>query len=149
MLFKGHVHNSGAEHAAELSIGDKRTVMPIAARASGHGPSVSGGELLMLALATCYCNDVYREAARMGIEVADIDVQCSAEFAAEGAAASDVVYSAKISAKASEARIREMAEKVDALAEIHNTVRAAIPVRLGLGDSRWAGVSGISSASMA
>ncbi|HET6846692.1 MAG TPA: OsmC family protein [Anaerolineales bacterium] len=131
MLFKGHVHNSGVEHAAEVAIGDKRMVMPIAARASGHGSSVSGGELLMLALATCYCNDVYREAARMGIEVADIDVECSADFAAEGAAASDVVYSAKISAKASEARIRELAEKVDGLAEIHNTVRAAIPVKLG------------------
>lgn len=131
MRFMGHVHNSETDHAADVAIGDKRTRIEIAKRASGRGSSVSGGELLMLALATCYCNDVYREAARMGIEVADIDVQCSSEFAAEGAAASDVVYSAKISAKASEARIRELAEKVDALAEIHNTVRAAIPVRLG------------------
>ena len=68
----------------------------------------------MLALATCYCNDVYREAARMGIEVTDIDVECTGEFAAEGAAASDVVYSAKISASASEAQIRDLATRVDA-----------------------------------
>jgi uncharacterized OsmC-like protein len=32
----------------------------------------------MLARATCFCNDVYREAAKMGIDVSQVDVECSA-----------------------------------------------------------------------
>lgn len=130
MRFTGHVANSGSGHLAEVGIGERRTALQIAAKASGRGSSVSGGEFLMLALATCYCNDVYREAAAMGIEVTDVEVECTAEFVAEGAAAGDVRCSAIISAKASEERIRELASRADALAEIQNTVRQAIPVKL-------------------
>ncbi len=91
---------------------------------------MTGGELLVLALATCYCNDVYREAAKMGIDVSHIDVECSAEFPAEGHPAKDVTYTARITAQASEERIRELAAQADRLAEIHNTVRSAFPVTL-------------------
>ena len=91
---------------------------------------VRGGELLLAALATCYCNDLYREAGKTGIEVLSVEVECGAEFPAEGAPASDVRYAARIHAKASEAQIRELADRADAAAEIQNTVRAAIPVRL-------------------
>ena len=85
----------------------------------------------MLALATCYCNDVYREAARMNIEITAVEVECGAEFSAEGASASDLVYTARIAARASEEQIRELAARAETLAEIQNTVRAAIPVSLG------------------
>ena len=131
MQFRGHVSNARTEHHAEVAVGDRRTAIQIAPKASGRGSSVSGGELLMLALATCYCNDLHREAAKMGIELAQVDVDCTAEFASEGAAASDVTYTARISARASEDQIRELAARADALAEIQNTVRG--------GDSREAG----------
>jgi hypothetical protein len=43
--------------------------MKVSARVDndGGGSSANGGELLCLALATCYCNDVYREAKKRGI----------------------------------------------------------------------------------
>ena len=130
MQFRGHVRNTSANHLAEVAIGDRRTAIQIAPKASGRGSSVSGGELLVLALATCYCNDVFREAAKIGIEVIEVEVDCAAEFSAEGEPAKDVTYSARISARADEEAIRELAAKVDALAEIQNTVRQAIPVKL-------------------
>ncbi len=130
MQFKGHVTNTGTNHLAEVAVGDRRTAIQIAAKASGRGSGVSGGELLMLALATCYCNDLYREAAKMGIDVSEVDVECAADFAAEGMPASGVAYSATINAKASEEQIQELAARTDALAEIQNSVRQAIPVRL-------------------
>lgn len=37
--------------------------LQIAPKTTGYGSSINGGELLMLSLATCYCNDIYREAA--------------------------------------------------------------------------------------
>ena len=82
----------------------------------------------MLARATCFCNDVYREAAKMGIDVSQVDVECSAEFPAEGAPAEGIAYSAKITANASERQIRDLAAEADRLAEMQNTVR--------IGDSR-------------
>ena len=84
----------------------------------------------MLALATCYCNDLYREAAKMGIGLSHVDVECSAEFPAEGEPAENITYSAKITAKASEERVRDLAAHTDRLAEIHNTIRSASPVVL-------------------
>ena len=131
MRFAARVHNSEGEHRAEVSAGSHQASLSIAARPSGFGSSVSGAELLMLALATCYCNDVYREASRTGIQVTEVEVECAADFAAEGASASDVVFTARISANADEELIRELAARADSLAEIQNTVRAAVPVRLG------------------
>lgn len=130
MQFRGQVRDTNAEHVAEVAIGDRRTAIQIAARAAGRGSSVSGGELLMLAMATCYCNDLYREAAKMGIEVSEVDVECTAEFLAEGAPARDVAYSTRIKAEASEEQIRELAARTDALAEIQNMVRQKVPVTL-------------------
>jgi uncharacterized OsmC-like protein len=125
------VRNSYQKHQVEMTTGQHSASISIAPKASGFGSSVSGGEMLMAALATCYCNDVYREAAKMNIEVSAVDVECSADFPAEGAPASAVTCTARISARASADQIRELAARTDRLAEIHNTVRSAIPVALG------------------
>lgn len=130
MRFTARVRNSEGEHHVDVSIGEKSTSLSIAPRPSGFGSSVSGGELLLLALATCYCNDVYREAGRMNIQVTAVEVECSADFLAEGAPASAVTYSTKITAKATEAEIRALGAAVDGVAEIQNSLRAAIPVAL-------------------
>ena len=44
-------------------------VLAIRPKADGRGSAVNGGELLMLALATCFCNDLYREAERLRIPI--------------------------------------------------------------------------------
>ncbi|HMK09286.1 MAG TPA: OsmC family protein [Anaerolineales bacterium] len=125
-----HIHNSRGQHQVELSMGERSSSIDIPPKPAALGSSISGGELLTLALATCYCNDVYREAARMGIEVFRVDVECGAEFPAEGAPARDISFSARIAAKATESQIQELAARADRVAEIQNTVRAAIPAVL-------------------
>lgn len=130
MRFAARVRNSKGEHHVDVAVGEKSTTLSIDPRPSGFGSSVSGGELLLLALATCYCNDVYREAGKLNIEVTAVEVECSADFPAEGAPGKDVRYSARISARASEAEIQDLAMRTDGLAEIQNTVRGAIPVQL-------------------
>src|SRR5512135_1380442 len=113
MRMSAHIQNSQGEHHLEVSTGPRPVAIAVAPKASGLGSSVSGGELLLAALATCYCNDLYREARKMGIEVAGVEVECSAEFPAEGAPASEVTYSARIRSNAPEDRIRELAEQAD------------------------------------
>ena len=41
-------------------------------KSPGRGSAVNGGEFLVLALATCYCNDLYREAERLLAEWHDL-----------------------------------------------------------------------------
>ena len=129
MKFSAFVQNNPNDHQVTLRVGDKEQSMLIAPKPTG-GSSVSGGELLFLALATCYCNDIYREAARRDIKVEFVEVEVTGDFEAEGKPASNIVYHAKIKANASNDQIRELMMHTDTVAEIQNTVRAGIPVRL-------------------
>jgi len=124
------IHNSFGKHDVKLSMGDRSSSIDIAPKPAGLGSSISGGELLVLALATCYCNDLYREAAKLGIEVSHVDVECSADFPTEGVPAEKITFTTRITAKATEAEIQQLATQADRLAEIQNTVRAAIPAVL-------------------
>jgi len=84
----------------------------------------------MLALATCYCNDLYREAQRLGIQVESLRVEATAEFPGIGLAATNIRYRAVVSSSASSEAIAELLRQTDAVAEIHNTIRAGVPVEL-------------------
>jgi organic hydroperoxide reductase OsmC/OhrA len=131
MKFSARLRNSPDDHQVTLRVGDKEQSLAIPPRPTG-GSSVSGGELLFLALATCYCNDFYREAAKRDIKVESVEVEVEGDFEAEGKPASNIVYRAKIKANASEDEIRELMSHTDTVVEIQNTVRASIPVRLEL-----------------
>lgn len=129
-----HVHarvKSGAgAHAVSVGSGQATQDLAVAAKADGRGSSVNGGELLMLALATCYCNDLYREAARLGIVLTGVEVEASAEFPGIGLAARDIRYSARVDSPADARDIERLIAETDAVAEIHNTLRAGVPVTL-------------------
>ena len=129
MKFSAHIQNDPNSHQVTLRVGDKEQSLSIAPRPTG-GSSVSGGELLFLALATCYCNDIYREAAKRGLEVAQVDVEVEGDFGAEGEPARNVTYRAKVTAQASEAEIHALMSQTDRLAEIQNTLRVGTPVTL-------------------
>jgi uncharacterized OsmC-like protein len=86
--------------------------------------------LLFLALATCYCNDIYREAAKRGLRVESVEVEVEGDFGAEGEPAQNVTYRAKVAAQASEGEIRELMSHTDRVAEIQNTLRVGTPVTL-------------------
>ena len=124
------VRNSSSRHEATVSTGDTEQSLVVPLKPSGQGSGVNGGEFLMLALATCYCNDLYREAARLGIGIESVEVKASAEFPGIGLAATNIVYHAKVSSRAAPAEIAELLRVTDAVAEIHNTVRSGVPVTL-------------------
>jgi len=54
-------------------------------------------------LAICYCNDIYREARKRGIDLQEGHVEVSGEFGGEGEAARNIRYRAVVAAKASQA----------------------------------------------
>jgi len=130
MRIAAHVHNAGREHRVTVTTGGNAQNLAISAKASGLGSSVNGGEFLLLALATCYCNDVYREAARLNIAVDSVEVVAQADFEGVGLAATNITYRARIDSPASQTEIDALLRQTDAVAEVHNTVRAGIAVSL-------------------
>lgn len=130
MRITATVRNEGTCHEAMVATAGATKTLPVPPKAGGPGSSVNGGEFLMLALATCFCNDVYREAARRSLHIACVEVEASADFEGVGLAAANVRYRARVSSPASLDQIEQLLHETDAVAEVHNTVRAAIPVQL-------------------
>lgn len=109
---------------------DDSKALIIPSKTTGPGSSVNGGELLMLAIATCFCNDIYREAAKRGIKIHQVEVDASGEFAAEGEPGSNFQYKAEVRSDATAGEIRELLNYVNEIAEIHQTLRKGITVKL-------------------
>jgi organic hydroperoxide reductase OsmC/OhrA len=130
MLIRAHVDNRHQSHRVIVATEDRSHSLDIAPRATGFGSSANGGELLCLALATCYCNDVYREASTRNIDIVSVEVEAEAEFGAAGLPASRIAYSVKVVARAAEEAIRDLIAHTDTVAEVQNTLRRGMPVTL-------------------
>ena len=130
MLISAIVTNSATAHEVHVRTGEAAQVLTVPSKASGRGSAVNGGEFLMLALATCYCNDLFREAARLGIRIDAVEVEASAEFPGIGLAATNIRYRASVRSPASSVEIAKLLKETDGVAEIHNTVRRGVPVEL-------------------
>jgi organic hydroperoxide reductase OsmC/OhrA len=130
MQISALVRNSSVAHDVVVSTAGTAQALSIPAKSSGPGSGVNGGEFLMLALATCYCNDLYREAATLGMILEDVEVEATAEFPGIGLAATAITYRAKVSSPAPAAVIADLLRRTDAVAEVHNTIRSGATVEL-------------------
>jgi organic hydroperoxide reductase OsmC/OhrA len=130
MQISARILNRPGHHEASVATGPVRQTVAVPAKTEAAGSGVNGGELLMLALATCYCNDIYREASRLAIRVDQVEVEATAEFAGIGLAASNISYRARIFSPADAAVIADLLTQTDAVAEVHNTLRSGATVHL-------------------
>jgi organic hydroperoxide reductase OsmC/OhrA len=124
------VRNSYKVHEARVSTNGETQSLDVPMRTTGKGSAVNGGEFLMLALATCYCNDLYREAERLHIAINSVEVEASADFPGPGLAATNIRYSARVLSTAPDDVIEDLLRHTDAIAEVHNTIRNGAPVRI-------------------
>lgn len=129
MQISAHVSNGTEGHAVSLSTAGTTQSLPVPPKQGGRGSALNGGEFLMLALATCYCNDLYREAARLGIQIHAVEVVATADFDGVGLAATNIRYSAQVTSPAPEGEIAALLSATDAVAEVHNTIRKGVPVQ--------------------
>ena len=130
MEIRASVRNRGREHSVALSTDGRRSSLAVPAKAEGAGSAVNGGELLCLALATCYCNDLYREAAKRGLRLDGVEVEAVAEFGGPGEPARRITCSAHVHGDAPADEIEPLIRHTDAVAEVHNTLRGGIAVEL-------------------
>ena len=130
MQIAATVINTAQAHEVRVRTDANARPLAVAAKAAGRGSAVNGGEFLMLALATCYCNDLFREAERLGIVLDGVQVEATAEFDGVGLAARDIRYRARVDSAARDEQVAELLRQTDAVAEIHNTLRAGGQVTL-------------------
>ena len=131
MNISATIRNSIDENNIVVSTNGQEKTVNIPGKSTGRGSSINGGELLFLSLATCFGNDIYREAARRKIDIHTVEVSVSGQFGGEGDPASNIVYNVKIDAPAhSTEEITSLIHQVDKIAEVHNTLRQGASVVL-------------------
>jgi uncharacterized OsmC-like protein len=131
MKISSTIKNSYGKHDITVSTENSEKKIDIAGKAEGYGSSINGGELLFLSLATCFCNDLYREAKRREMTIVSVEVSCDGEFGREGEPASNIVYQVQVTAPShTPEEIKALIEHVDRIAEVHNTLRKGIEVTL-------------------
>jgi uncharacterized OsmC-like protein len=124
------IKNTPSSNTARVKTNEAEKELSIEPKSGGRGSSINGGELLFLSLASCYCNDIFREAEEMGVEVWDVEVSVEGNFGGKGEPTTLVNYDVKISANADDEKIRDLLVHTDKVAEIQNTLRTSIPVNL-------------------
>jgi uncharacterized OsmC-like protein len=90
----------------------------------------NGGQLLYLSIAACVSNDLYREAATMGISLRRVAMTVDGDFPGRGAPSTPIVVDLEIEADAPGDRVRELIAVVDEVAEIPNSLRGTTPVEI-------------------
>lgn len=130
MKIAARLSNTVSGHSVEVETEGRKQSIAIAPKSVGRGSSVNGGELLFSALATCFCNDLYREAAKRGIEVHGIEVDVAGTFGNPGEPAHDISYRVRLRADAPQATIEDLIRTTDSMTEIQNTLRSGCAVRL-------------------
>jgi uncharacterized OsmC-like protein len=120
MKIAATVKNVYNQHEVQVETNGSAQTLQIPPKANGYGSSVNGGEMLLLALATCFCNDIYREAGKKNMVITG----------AEGEPGGNFQYKVKITSEASETEIRELIRHTDQIAEVHNTLRKGTTVTI-------------------
>src|SRR5947209_18353300 len=69
----------------------------------GMGLGFNGGELLLLAIGGCYCNDIFRDAAKLGMGIKSVQVDVEARWGGERVCARHRTYRSRVERAVSEA----------------------------------------------
>jgi organic hydroperoxide reductase OsmC/OhrA len=98
--------------------------------AGGGGLGFNGGQLLNLAVAACISNDLFREAARDGIDLRRVRVSGRSDYSGNPAVSGPIEYDVQVDGDAPTERLAELVRAVDRIAEIPNSIRGGTEVRL-------------------
>lgn len=130
MKISARVQSRLNHHESFVQTNESVKEMQITPKPSGFGSSINGGELLLLSLATCFCNDIYRESAKRNINISSVEVEVTGNFGAEGEPGSNFKYKTNIISDSSASEIEDLISYTDKVAEVHNTLRQGLNITL-------------------
>lgn len=130
MYISATVKNRFEHHEVVVETDGDFKIVQLDAKLSGYGSAVNGAEVLLLSVATCFCNDIYREAAIRKIAISEVKVVCTGEFGGVGEAGANFQYKATVVSDAPPEAIDDLIRYTDTVAEVHNTLRKGINISL-------------------
>lgn len=89
----------------------------------------TGAHLLHLATAGCVLNDVYREAAALGVPIDGVRVVASGGFDTETWRSTGIHYAVEVDSPAAAGQVQAVVAAVDSVAEIPRSIRAGATVQ--------------------
>lgn len=101
-----------------------------ASTAGGMGIGFNGGELLLLAVGACYCNDLFREARQLQLDIKNVHIDVEADWGGDPVRAKNVSFSVRVEGGSPKTQIEELIRHVDRVAEIPNSLRLGTEVSL-------------------
>ena len=112
------------------SAGEFTLVVDRPVAGGGGGMGFSGGQLLNMAVAGWVSNDLFREAARLGIELRRVRVTATSDYSGDPATSTPIGYEVELEGDAPEEALRELVDLVDRIAEIPNSIRRGTEVAM-------------------
>jgi putative redox protein len=100
------------------------------AAAGGGGLGFNGGQLLYLSIAACWSNDLYREAATMGIDLDGVEITVDGDFPERGSGSTPISVDIVVRSSAPDERVRALIAEVERIAEIPRAIRDATPIKV-------------------
>src|SRR5436305_691966 len=113
-MFEVETRTVAGRPAAVGSAGPFTLVVDRPADGGGDGIGFNGGQLLCLAVAGCISNDIYREAALVGIRVDRVRVIVDGDFGGDPPVSRPIEYRVEIEGDAPTERLHELVEHVGA-----------------------------------
>lgn len=101
-----------------------------ATAAGGGGLGFNGGQLLYLSIAACWSNDLFREAATMGVDLDGVELTVDGDFPARGSGSTPITVDLVVRSGAPEDKVRELIAEVERVAEIPRAIRDATPIEV-------------------
>ena len=99
--------------------------------AGGRGLGYGGGQLLLLSVGACYCNNLFHAADERGVTIRSVEIEVSGTWTEEPMVSEGIVISAKVAADAGEAEILDLMSQANDASTVGNSLRQGIPVTLG------------------
>jgi organic hydroperoxide reductase OsmC/OhrA len=100
------------------------------AAAGGGGLGFNGGQLLYMSIAACWSNDLYREAATLGIALDGVEITVDGDFPSRGSGSTSIIVDVIVRSEAPEAKVRELIAEVGRVAEIPRAIREGPPIEV-------------------
>ena len=130
MEFLAFIDTRQGNHSVKVKSKGLIKELNIDSGTNGYGSAINGAEFLSLSIATCFCNDLYREANKKGITIDRIEIKVSSHFYKEGEPGENFTYQVKIESDSPKHELDDLIRTTDNVAEIHNTLRKGVEVRL-------------------
>lgn len=92
-------------------------------------PEVSE-QLLGVAVAGCYANTLFAEAAARGVWLRSLDVEAAIEWVDRPPRTQSVTVHIRIASEADEPTVMELVEHADRVSRVANSIRLGVPLRV-------------------